>query len=38
VQRSPFVYSNLNKTWQVTTGVTGIVALKLQKPDKGISD
>jgi hypothetical protein len=32
------VYSNLNKTWKIPTDVTGIVALKLQGPDKGISN
>jgi hypothetical protein len=34
----PFVHSNLSKTWQITTDVTDIVALKLQGPDKGISN
>jgi len=34
----PFVCSNLNKIWKITTNVTGTVALKLQGPDKGISN
>jgi hypothetical protein len=34
----PFVYSNLNKIWQIKTDVTGIVARKLEGSDKGISN